>query len=130
MVIGMLYYRTSALVLQAVPDVVTDTGSRIVDPLAEAHPFLGVIATIGVAVVGYLGWQLHRKEAELKELNSYVRENDRENLKTIQGLATMIEKLTDVSARIPGDVRRDLDATAEKLLVNLSSLIERIRNHG
>jgi hypothetical protein len=119
-------YVNALLVLQDVTDAV----SGVVEPLAQNHPLLGVIATIGVAVVGYLVVQLRSKEAELRELNQYVRENDRENLRTIQGLATMIDQVVANTGRIPADVKRDLDATAEKILLNLTSAIERIRNHG
>ena len=54
-----------------------------------------IVYSILLLVVGYLGWRLHNKEAELKELQKSIRENEKDNLNILIQVNATLDRVIE-----------------------------------
>ena len=102
------------------PDQLTD---KIVSPLSDAHPLLGVIAAIIIIgaigltiVVRYLVKQLETKDKELAEIQEYIREQDKENLRVLSNLDHAITEIARTNDHIEHRIEKQIDGLKNHLI--------------
>lgn len=114
-----------AIILQIV-DSETSSGiiSRLVDNVVEAGP----IAALFLLITIYLGWRLYKKEEEVKELNDYIRENDKENLKTLNDVNNTLDKVLEAQKVSDSKVGQEIQNTKEYVSLKIDNLSDKIDN--
>jgi uncharacterized coiled-coil protein SlyX len=70
----------------------------------------------------YLSYQLYTKEKELKELNTYIRENEIENMKMLEHLSHTLDKVIDNDRNSSNTVIKEINSFKEIIIIKLDNL--------
>lgn len=115
-----------------------DVAKRVIEPLSQQNGLLGVIAALAVVIVGglttalvYIVRQMSEKDKAIKELNMYIRDNDKENLKTLSEMSKLVDKISDAINNHNTEVTRLFGASVETIKSHIDLRIAEIkRNRG
>ena len=83
-----------------------------------------VIVVLGIAL-WYMNKKVESKEAEVKELNGYVREKTLEMLMTLKDTVTILDKVTEGQSHVKDEIRE----MAERIIARIDKFeIDTLRN--
>jgi len=115
----------SNILLQVV-DVETSSSvvSKIVDSILEHGP----IAAVFLAVSIFLVYLLNKREKQIQELNKYIRNNDKDNLETLNKLSTTLDKIMDKQKNSDNNVVTEIKNTKEIIVLKIENLSNKVDN--
>lgn len=114
-----------SMILQIVD---TDTSSGIIASLVENIVSQGPFAALFLLITLYLGWRLYKKEQEVTELNNYIRENDKENLKTLNDVNNTLDKVLENQKNSNDSVGKEIQNTKEYIGLKIDNLADKIES--
>lgn len=114
-----------AIILQVVD---TTTSSGIIDKLVDSIITAGPMAALFLLICIYLGWKLYNKEKEVKELNDYIRENDKENLRTLNDVNNTLDKVLEAQKTSDNTVGKEIQNTKDFIILKIDNLSDKIDN--
>ena len=99
-----------SIILQVID---SETSSGIIASLVENVASQGPMAALFLLITIYLGWRLYRKDKENTELNKYIRDNDKENLKTLNEVNNTLDKVLETQKTSNNSVNREIKNSKE-----------------
>ncbi len=82
---------------------------------------LGPVVTILVAVVVYLYKKLGKREEEVKKLNEYIRESDKENIRILDKISHTLDRVIDREESNTDKVLTELRNLRDALLTRIEN---------
>jgi hypothetical protein len=98
----------------------------IIEKLIDSIVQQGPLAALFLLVCIYLGWRLNKKEKEIKQLNDYIRANDKENLETLNKLSTTLDKIIDTQKNSDSNVVKEIKNTKEIVVLKIDNLSNKV----
>lgn len=95
---------------------------KLVDSIVEQGP----LAALFLLICIYLGWRVHRKEKEIQQLNRYIRENDKENLETLNKLSVTLDKIIDTQKNSDDNVVKEIKNTKEIVVLKIDNISSQV----
>jgi predicted PurR-regulated permease PerM len=106
---------------------------QIVEPLANIHPLLGVIAFINLALIGALVYVIRNRQQlvqqlqkDKNELYRYIIESLEEPVDVLEHVATAMERVTDQNEKLPNQIAENINANLEGFRQRYERNFERI----
>ncbi len=90
--------------------------TSILNSLADLSPVIAVL----VAIIIWLGYKLEKSEKKLEELNTVIRNNEKENLSTLNKVSNTLETVIDDSKQSAIDVIKEVSSLREWLKEKLT----------
>lgn len=106
---------------------------QVVEPLANIHPLLGVIAFINLALIGALVYVIRNRQQlvqqlqkDKNELYRYIIESLEEPVDVLEHVAAAMERVTDANEKLPTQIAESLNANLDKFRQRYERNFERI----
>ena len=106
----------------------SETSSGIVESLVQSIASQGPMSALFLLITIYLGWRLYKKEIELKEISDYIRESDKENLKTLSSVNSTLDKLLETQRNSDNVVEKSIQNTKDFVSLKIENLTTKIDN--
>lgn len=91
---------------------------NFVSELWALSPIVGILA---IACI-YLARELHNKNGELKCLNEYIRNSEKENLQILQKVNNTLDKVSEAQKSGDDFVLKDIGITKDSILKEIDNL--------
>lgn len=95
-----------------------------ISQLYTLSPIIGCLV-VGIGFLVYLlkkrDDKINEKEAELKELNKYVRESDAENIKILEKVSSTLDRVMEQEKSGNSTVLKEIDNLKQLILLNLTN---------
>ena len=106
------------ILLQAQPEI------DFVTQLYNLSPIIGCLV-VGITFLAYLlkkkDDKLNEKEAELRELNKYIRDSDAENVKILEKVSSTLDRVMDQEKNGNTNILKEIDHLKQMILLKLNS---------
>lgn len=117
----------SSLLLYFIPDV-SDKQVDFVSQLYELSPIIGIL----IFAIMYLLYSikvkndlLEKRDAEIKELNEYIRDNEADNGVMLEKLANSLDKVIASHQHDSSSIIKEIEKTKEILSIKIDNISRR-----